>query len=100
MKRYSGEEKARLVGEWERSGKSKWAFAREAGVAYQTFSRWICASEADVGFVEASGNLAAEAKELRERAYCALVVEQGSIRVHLPAGHTAEDLAVVVRALR
>jgi transposase-like protein len=100
MKRYSEEEKAWLVGEWEQSEKSKWAFAREAGVAYQTFSRWTSASEADVGFVEIGGNLTAEAKELGERAYCALIVEQGSIRVHLPAGHTAEDLAVVVRALR
>jgi transposase-like protein len=40
MKRYSEADKAWLAQEWEASGKSKWAFARELGLCYQTFSKW------------------------------------------------------------
>jgi transposase-like protein len=37
MKKYSGEEKAWLVEEREKNGKSKGAFAREPGLNVQTF---------------------------------------------------------------
>jgi hypothetical protein len=40
MKRYSEAHKAWFVQKWEASGKSKWAFARELGLYYQTFSKW------------------------------------------------------------
>jgi transposase-like protein len=96
MKRYSEEARARLVGEWEQSGKSKWAFARDAGVSYPTFSAWTRAPGPEAGFVEVSGSLAGEGGERTEGA---LVVERGTIRVHLPAGFRAKDLAVVIRAM-
>jgi hypothetical protein len=35
MKRHSEADKAWLVQEWEQSGKSKWAFAKELGLHYQ-----------------------------------------------------------------
>jgi transposase-like protein len=98
MKRYSEEDKTRLVEEWEQSGKTKWAFAKELGLPYQTFSRWMRPPEETRGFVEVSGKL--EEAEQGGRTGCVLVAEQGSIRVHIPVGATAEDLSVVVRALR
>jgi transposase-like protein len=100
MKRYNDKDKAWLVQEWKQSGKSKWAFAKELGLPYQTFSRWTRSPECGQGFVEVSGKLEEEAVEPGERTGCALVVEYGSFRVHLPAGVTQKDLAVVVQALR
>jgi transposase-like protein len=100
MKRYSEADKAWLVQEWEESGKSKWAFAKDLGLPYQTFSRWTRLPEDSQGFVEVSGKLEEASAEPGERTGCALVVEHGSFRVHLPAGVTLQDLAVVVQALR
>ncbi|MDR3146960.1 MAG: transposase [Treponema sp.] len=100
MKRYNEEDKAWLVQEWEKSGKSKWAFARELGLCYQTFSTWTRKPEGGQDFVEVSGKLEGEAAEQGKRTGCALVVEYGSCRIHLPVGVTAKDLAMVVQALR
>jgi transposase-like protein len=55
MKRYSEADKAWLVQEWEKSGKSKWTFARELGLPYQTFSRWPFKPEGEQNFVEIGG---------------------------------------------
>jgi alpha-D-ribose 1-methylphosphonate 5-triphosphate synthase subunit PhnG len=87
MKRYNEEEKAWLVEEWERSGKSKWAFARDAEVSYPTFSAWTRVPGPEAGFVEVSGNMAGGGGERTEGA---LVVERGTIRVHLSAGFRAK----------
>jgi transposase-like protein len=100
MKRYSEADKAWLVQEWETSGKSKWAFARELGLHYQTFRKWTREPEGEQNFVEVGGKLEEERAEPKERTGCALVVEHGAFRVHLPAGSTPQDLAVVVQALR
>jgi transposase len=100
MKRYSEADKAWLVEEWEKSGKSKWAFVKELGLNYQTFSNWTQKPEGAQGFVEAISNLEAVEEGEDERTRCALVVEHGPFRVHLPAGVTPKDLAVVVQALR
>jgi transposase-like protein len=100
MKRYSNEDKTWLVQEWEKSGRSKWAFARELGLNYQTFSTWTRRPEDGQGFVEIGRKLEEGGAERGERTGCALVVEPGCIRVHLPAGIRPRDLAVVVQALR
>jgi transposase-like protein len=100
MKRYSEEDKAWLVEEWAASGKTKWAFARELGLPYQTFSKWTKGGEKEQNFVEVGTKLEQEGAEPGQRTGSALVVEQGSILVHLPAGITPQDLAVVVQALR
>jgi transposase-like protein len=100
MKRCSKEEKAWLVEEWEASGKSKWAFAQELGLCYQTFSKWTREPDGEQNFVEIGKDLEAEGSEGEERTGCALVVEHGAFRIHLPAGSTPQDLAVVVQALR
>jgi transposase-like protein len=100
MKRYSKEDKAWLVEEWEASGKSKWAFVQELGLCYQTFRKWTREGKGEQNFVEVGRKLEEPEAEQGERTGCALVVEQGCIRVRLPAGITPQDLAVVVQALR
>jgi hypothetical protein len=98
MKRYSEADKAWLVQEWEAGGKSKWTFAGEPGLPYQTFSRWTLKPEGEHNFVETGGKLDEARAEGEDRTGCALVVEHGAFRIHLPAGSTPQDLAVVVQA--
>ena len=40
--RYTDEDKARLLGEFEAGGGSAAAFCRERGISYQTFVAWRC----------------------------------------------------------
>ncbi|MDR1250322.1 MAG: transposase, partial [Treponema sp.] len=63
MKRYSEEDKAWLVEEWRASGKTKWAFARELGLPYQTFSKWTKGGEKEQNFVEVGMKLEKEGAE-------------------------------------
>jgi hypothetical protein len=100
MKRCNEADKAWLVGEWEKSGKSKYAFAKELGLSYQTFSRWTREPEGVQDFVEVGRDLERAEAGQDPRTCCALVVEHGSLRVHLPTGVRPHDLAVVVQALR
>jgi transposase-like protein len=100
MKRYGEEEKAWLVEEWKASGKSKWAFAGELGLCYQTFSKWTQERAIGQNFVEVGAKVEEERPARGDRTGYALVVQQGNILVHLPAGITAKDLAVVVQGLR
>ena len=99
MKRYSEEDKKWLVQEWEKSGKSKWAFAKELGLNYQALNKWTRKPVPSSGFVEVSKKLEDIAEPLL-KTVSGMVVEQGSIRVHLPAGVTRNDLVLVVQALR
>jgi transposase-like protein len=41
MKKYSVEEKAKFIEEWEKSGKSRRAFSRDRGLKEQTFAKWV-----------------------------------------------------------
>jgi hypothetical protein len=100
MKRYSEADKAWLAQEWETSGKSRWAFAREWGFHYQTFRKWTSEPAVGQNFVEAGKKLEEEEAEPGPGTGCALMVEHGMFLVHLPAGSTAQDLAVVVQTLR
>ena len=99
MKRYSEEDKKWLIEEWEKSGKSKRAFAKELGLNYQALSKWTRKPVPLAGFVEVSKKLS-DIAEPPLKTVSGIIVEQGSIRVHLPAGVTHNDLTLVVRALR
>lgn len=99
MKRYSEEDKKWFVQEWEKSGKSKWAFATELGLNYQALSKWAHKPVPAAGFVEVGKKLE-NITELPLKTVSGILVEQGSIRIHLPAGFTHHDLALVVQALR
>ncbi|MCL2130761.1 MAG: hypothetical protein FWH35_10475 [Treponema sp.] len=43
---YRKEEKAMLLKNWKRSGKTAWAYAKENGICPQTFARWKKARKA------------------------------------------------------
>ena len=40
MKKYSAEEKAMWLDDWQQSGKNAWTYARENGLVPQTFINW------------------------------------------------------------
>jgi transposase-like protein len=105
MQRHSEEEKAWLVEEWERSGKSRGAFARELGLNVQTFTNWTRKRAGGQGFVELAAPTeqgragtalvaAGEAQICRE-----LAVERGGVTIRLPCGATRAELAVALQAL-
>jgi transposase-like protein len=107
MQRHSEEEKAWLVEEWEQSGKTKGAFARELGLNVQTFTSWTRKRTGEQGFVE----LAAPTEEgscgtaLVTAAEEALIgrelrVERGDLAIRLPRGATRAELAAALQALR
>jgi hypothetical protein len=99
MKRYSEADKKWLIEEWEKSGKSKWAFAKDLGLNYQALNKWTRPPVPSAGFVEVSKKLG-DMAEPPLKSVSGIIVEQGSIRVHLPEGVTYNDLTLVVQALR
>jgi transposase-like protein len=103
MKKCGEEEKAWLVEEWEKSGKSKRAFAMELGLNVQTFTGWTRKGTERQGFVELSEKpgpggraLFAVTKTLMCRE---TVVERGEVRIRLAPGATRAELTLVVQAL-
>ena len=64
---YSSEEKAGLLEEWRRSGKSISAYAREKGLVRWTFTKWLKAErETKPCFVEVAAQAAhAPPQEIR-----------------------------------
>jgi transposase-like protein len=94
MKQYSKEEKAKRLEEWRQSGKSPWVYAKENGIKPQTFNKWTKKKEGSefVLIPQAVGTgTTAERKEI--------LIESGEIKIHLPAGTTAQELCAVVRIL-
>jgi transposase-like protein len=106
MQRHSEEEKVWLVEEWEQSGKTRGAFARELGLNVQTFTNWTRKRTREQGFVElatkmeqgrcgtalVAGEEGLIGRELR--------VERGDLAIRLPRGATRAELAVALQELR
>jgi hypothetical protein len=106
MKKYSVEEKAKFIEEWEKSGKSKRAFSRERGLKEQTFGKWFKKEpEACQQFIEVEPERAGEQAPVDVVSGTGLtgghemVVEKGDIKVRLPIGVSETGLARVIRAL-
>jgi transposase-like protein len=90
MTRYSTEEKTKWLESWKASGKGAWEYAREIGVAGQTFSKWVKKQESgEKQFVEIRP----------ERIACCggeIVVEKGDIKVRLPLGMSGKEIRAVM----
>ena len=95
--RYTDEDKARLLGEFDAGGGSAAAFCRERGISYQTFITWRRGrrvtrrkAEAPVEFVEFVELALGPAAGRREQAGPRVELELGGgivLRVHLPIPH-------------
>ena len=97
MRRHRTEaERRRLVAGWRASGKSKWAYSKEHGLALASLARWAAQAEANataVDFVRLE--LPARAAPLPS----GLVLELGSARVRVERGFDGALLREVVEAL-
>ena len=91
----SKEEKAMWVEDWQRSGKSAWAYAKENGLVLQTFIRWTKANpEAKNSFVEVSAPMIASSHITSE-----ILIEKGEVRIHIPFSMGGNELRAVMEGL-
>jgi len=92
---YSGEEKAKWLEEWKRSGKSAWAYAKENGLKQPTFAKWVKKEkEGKGGFVEISAH-----KTTANRNASEIQIEKGDMKIQIPLTSNAYELSAIFKAL-
>jgi len=94
MKNYSEKERLEHIENWKRSSLSKASYAKSAGIIPTTFYSWAggMTPHKEQGFVEINKNgLTASAKDI--------VVEKGSITIHVPLTADLRDLQKILGAL-
>lgn len=81
MKKYTKEEKAMWLEDWQQSGKGAWLYARENGLVPQTFINWTKhgKKESKQPFVEIKGALFQTAGRTEE-----ILIEKGDTKIHIP----------------
>jgi transposase-like protein len=94
MKRYSEEEKGMWVEDWKRSDSSLWVYAKANGLCPTTFQKWIREKQESQGFVEVPVKIETEAHFPPE-----ILIEKGSIKIHIPAGLSRNDLRLLLESL-
>jgi hypothetical protein len=94
MKRYSEEEKGMWVEDWKRSGSSLWVYAKANGLCPTTFQKWIREKQVPQGFVEVPVKI-----EAADPLLPVILIEKGSIKIHIPAGLSRNDLRTVIESL-
>ena len=94
--KFSKEEKAMWLEDWQKSGKGAWTYAKENGIAPQTFSRWVkLRAKNSSGFVEIPERI----KPRKEQPQV-ILIEKGEIRIHVPLSVWAEGSKVIMEGLR
>ena len=93
--KYSEEEKTMWLEDWKRSGKSAWAYAKESGLALQTFIRWTKAETANKQhFVEISAPIKPLQKHTPE-----ILIEKGNVKIHIPLGLGSDELRTIIESV-
>jgi len=93
MKKFSKEEKAMWLEDWQQSGKNAWTYARENGLVPQTFFNW-------------TNNRKKEAKQFLEevpkqviQSTChiqEILIEKGDTKIHIPLEPVLNELHKVI----
>ena len=96
---FSKEEKTMWVEDWQRSGKSAWAYAKENGLVLQTFVRWTKAKpEEKKSFVEVQRQMPAPmippACVVSE-----ILIEKEAVKIHIPLAIGSNELRAVMEGL-
>jgi transposase-like protein len=94
MKKYSEEEKAMRLEDWEASGKSIGSYAKEKGLNPQTLRNWEKGKPARRGLVEVTPLAAKSLSNIPE-----ILIEKGEIRIHIPLAINRDDLRSVIESL-
>ena len=93
--RYSEEEKQMWLDDWQLSGKSAWAYAKENGLNTQTFVKWAKTTEEPAhNFVEVSAQVMPSQQYNRE-----ILIEKGDVKIHIPLFLSSVDLRAVMESL-
>jgi transposase-like protein len=80
MKKFSKEEKAMWLEDWQRSGKSAWPYARENGLNPQTFVNWTKPKKKiKHPFVEVPRRMLQSSYQGQE-----ILIEKGELKIHIP----------------
>jgi len=86
--RYSKEEKAKWLEDWRRSGKTAWAYAKENGLAPQTFTNWTkSGGKTKQALVEIPAQVLQSIRHHK-----ALTIEKGEIKIHIPLTVDGDEL--------
>ena len=89
---YSKEEKAKWLKDWRRSGKKAWTYAKEKGLAPQTFVNWIKReAKSKQGFIEIHPQSFEQSS--------GIVVEKGDVKIRIPLGMNSGELRTVMEGL-
>jgi len=78
--KYSKEEKAMRLEDWRQSGKSAWVYAKENGLAPQTFTKWTKPRNKNKQpLVEVPTQILQSTFHVK-----ALTIEKGEVKIHIP----------------
>jgi len=93
--KYSKEEKAMWLEDWQKSGKGARAYAIENGLIPQTFCSWTKkVTEVKTDFVEIRPKIKTKTQG------AAILIEKGDIKIHIPLGINAGELRAVIESLQ
>ena len=96
----SSEEKAMWLEDWQKSGKSAWAYAKENGINPQTFAKWTkTATGAKPGFVEIPVPVIAPVMNAQAAHAPEVLIEKGDVKIHIPIAVGNSGLRAVIESL-
>ena len=96
----SSEEKAMWLEDWQQSGKSAWAYAKENGLNQQTFVRWTKATTPTKPyFVEVPVPVIAPAVNAQAAYAPEVLIEKGDVKIHIPIAVGNSGLRAVIESL-
>ena len=93
--RYSKEEKAMRLKDWQLSGKSVWKYAKENSICPQTFFKWTKGGSGKKNeLVEIPKSIMAISRQELE-----ILIEKGDVKIHIPLEPVRVELNAVFEAL-
>ena len=96
MKKYSDEEKEMWLEDWQRSGKSVWAYAKENGLIPQTFNNWTKQrkQEPEQPLVEIPVEILQPTRHAQE-----ILIEKGNVKIHIPLEPVLNEMYKLIAKL-
>jgi hypothetical protein len=86
--KYGKEEKAIWLEDWRQSGKSAWVYAKENGLAPQTFTNWTkTGNKNKQPLVEVPVKMLQSTRQVKE-----MLIEKGEVKIHIPLTVDGEEL--------
>jgi hypothetical protein len=93
---YSKEEKAMWLEDWQKSGKSAWAYAKENGLIPQTCAKWAKTEKEfeSCSLVEIPVPIITPVQQTPM-----MLIEKGDVKIHIPLNLERSELRAVMEGL-